>query len=63
MVTKVQDPSKFGVVLSKEGGSGEITRFVEKPKEFVGDLVNAGIYIFNPSILNRIEVDNYKIRY
>jgi mannose-1-phosphate guanylyltransferase len=28
---------------------------VEKPIEFVGDRINAGIYIFNPQILNRIK--------
>jgi mannose-1-phosphate guanylyltransferase len=54
MVTKVDEPSKYGVVVSKEGG--EIQRFVEKPKEYVGNRINAGIYIFNPSVLNRIEL-------
>lgn len=37
-------------------GSTVIDRFVEKPVEFVGNRINAGIYMFNPSILNRIEV-------
>lgn len=37
-------------------GSSVIDRFVEKPKEFVGNRINAGIYIFNPSMLDRIEV-------
>jgi mannose-1-phosphate guanylyltransferase len=54
MVTKVDEPSKYGVVVSKE--SGEIQRFVEKPKEYVGNRINAGIYIFNPSVLKRIEL-------
>jgi len=54
MVTKVDEPSKYGVVVSKP--SGEIERFVEKPQVFVGNKINAGIYIFNPSILNRIEL-------
>lgn len=56
MVTKVEDPSKFGVVVRKDAKSTEILKFVEKPKEFVGDLINAGIYMFNTSILDRIEV-------
>ena len=30
--------------------------FVEKPQVFVGNRINAGIYIFNPSVLERIEV-------
>jgi len=53
MVTKVDEPSKYGVVVSNE--EGKILQFVEKPKIFVGNKINAGIYIFNPSILNRIE--------
>jgi mannose-1-phosphate guanylyltransferase len=53
-VTKVEEPSKYGVVLANE--DGKIERFVEKPQQYVGNKINAGIYIFNPSILNRIEV-------
>ncbi|GAB4814853.1 hypothetical protein N2152v2_001899 [Parachlorella kessleri] len=53
LVTKVEDPSKYGVVVSDE--SGKIERFVEKPKQFVGDKINAGIYCLNPSVLSRIE--------
>ncbi|KAJ3318137.1 Mannose-1-phosphate guanylyltransferase 1 [Blyttiomyces sp. JEL0837] len=54
MTTRVEDPSKFGVVVTKAGAS-EIARFVEKPKDWVGDQINAGLYIFNPSILKRIK--------
>jgi len=53
MVTKVEEPSKYGVVVAQE--DGKIMKFVEKPQVFVGNKINAGIYIFNPSILNRIE--------
>jgi len=53
MVTRVEEPSKYGVVVSDE--TGKIERFVEKPKVYVGNKINAGIYIFNPSVLNRIE--------
>jgi len=52
LVTKVEDPSKYGVVCAKE--NGQIERFVEKPKKFVGDKINAGMYIFNKDILKRI---------
>jgi mannose-1-phosphate guanylyltransferase len=52
MVTQVKDPSKYGVVLY--GVDGQIQSFVEKPKEWVGDRINAGLYIFSPSILSRI---------
>jgi len=53
MVTKVEEPSKYGVVVMNP--DGQISRFVEKPREYVGNKINAGIYLFNPSILNRIE--------
>jgi mannose-1-phosphate guanylyltransferase len=53
LVTKVDEPSKYGVVVSNE--EGKIQRFVEKPKVYVGNKINAGIYIFNPQILDRIE--------
>jgi len=54
MVTKVEEPSKYGVVVANE--KGQILKFVEKPQIFVGNKINAGIYIFSPEILNRIEV-------
>ena len=54
VVTKVEEPSKYGVVVY--GEDGKITRFVEKPVEFVGNRINAGLYVFNPSILKRIEL-------
>jgi len=55
LVTKVEEPSKYGVVVCKPG-TEQIERFVEKPQVFVSNKINAGAYIFNPSILNRIEV-------
>ena len=56
MVTKVEEPSKYGVVVHKPSHPSRIDRFVEKPVEFVGNRINAGIYILNPSVLNRIEL-------
>lgn len=53
MVTKVDEPSKYGVVILEEG-TGQVERFVEKPKIFVGNKINAGIYLLNPSVLDRI---------
>ena len=55
LVTRVEEPSKYGVVVNLPDSSC-IDRFVEKPVEFVSNKINAGIYIFNPSILKRIEV-------
>lgn len=54
VVTRVEEPSKYGVVIYDKNGMVE--RFVEKPTEFVSNKINAGLYIFNKSILNRIDV-------
>lgn len=53
LVTRVQDPSKYGVVVVDD--NDRVERFVEKPQVFVGDRINAGIYCLSPSILDRIE--------
>ncbi|CAH0562705.1 unnamed protein product [Brassicogethes aeneus] len=54
VVTKVEEPSKYGVVVYDDGNC--IESFVEKPQEFISNKINAGLYILNPSILNRIEL-------
>lgn len=51
----MEEPSKYGVVVYDEQ-TGQIQRFVEKPKVFVSNKINAGMYIFNPDILKRIQV-------
>lgn len=43
-VKQIEDPSQFGVV--KLNADGNITDFVEKPKDFVSDLAIIGIYFF-----------------
>ncbi|KAK9123879.1 hypothetical protein Sjap_013481 [Stephania japonica] len=55
MVTKVDEPSKYGVVVMEEA-TGMVEKFVEKPKIFVGNKINAGIYLLNPSVLDRIQL-------
>lgn len=52
IVTKVEDPSKYGVVIAKEGG--EIESFVEKPTVFISDKINAGLYLFHTDMIPRI---------
>ena len=52
ILTKVTDPSKYGVVVTD--ANNQIQRFVEKPKEFISDRINAGLYIFNTSVIDRI---------
>jgi len=55
VVTRVEEPSKYGVVVYDKN-DGRIHKFVEKPQEFVSNRINAGMYIFKPSILERIEL-------
>lgn len=55
MVTKVDEPSKYGVVVMEES-TGKVEKFVEKPKLFVGNKINAGIYLLNPSVIDKIEL-------
>lgn len=54
MVTRVDEPAKYGVVV--HDAAGKIQHFVEKPQTFVGNHINAGLYCFSPSILDRIEL-------
>jgi len=49
---KVEDPSRYGVLVCE----GEMLReVIEKPKEFVGNLINAGLYKFTPNIFEALE--------
>jgi mannose-1-phosphate guanylyltransferase len=56
-LTPVEDPSAFGVVPTDEHGAVEA--FIEKPPrdEAPTNLINAGIYVLEPSVLGRIERD------
>jgi len=51
---EVEDPSRYGVVQLAE--DGRVLRFQEKPKraEAVSNLVNLGVYLFEPAILEKI---------
>jgi len=53
-LTPVDDPSSFGVVPT--GPDGSVTAFIEKPPrdEAPTNLINAGIYVFEPSVLDRV---------
>ncbi|MFA5406152.1 MAG: sugar phosphate nucleotidyltransferase [Candidatus Nanoarchaeia archaeon] len=50
-LTTVDDPSSFGVALLK---GPVITNFIEKPTEPVSKLINAGVYVLDPSIISMI---------
>lgn len=53
-ITPVDDPTAYGLIETGEGG--RITRFLEKPgwEEVTTNMINAGIYILEPDILDRI---------
>jgi len=53
-LTPVEDPSAYGVVDLDE--RGRVSRFVEKPAPGTAptNLINAGTYVFEPSVLGRI---------
>ncbi len=52
-LTTVEDPSQLGVVDLKDG---IIRKFIEKPprNEAISNLVNAGIYVIEPEVLDHI---------
>jgi mannose-1-phosphate guanylyltransferase len=53
-LTPVDDPSQYGVVELND--AGWVQRFVEKPApgDTTSNVVNAGTYVLEPSVLNRI---------
>jgi mannose-1-phosphate guanylyltransferase len=56
-LTPVEDPSAFGVVETE--ASGLVVQFIEKPPPGTSptNLINAGTYVFEPSVLDRIPAD------
>jgi glucose-1-phosphate thymidylyltransferase len=52
-VSKVKNPSQFGVVELDD--NGQIVALVEKPKAPKSDLALAGVYLFNSSILDAVK--------
>ena len=52
MVTQVEDPSRYGVILF--GEDGLIQDFIEKPSKPISNKINAGLYILNKSVIERI---------
>jgi len=53
-LTRVKDPTSFGLVETDK--AGRIERFLEKPSwdEVTCNTINAGVYIFEPEVLNYI---------
>lgn len=46
-----ETPEKFGVLVEKDG---YLERIVEKPKEFLGNLINTSLYKFTPEIFEKV---------
>ncbi|MEK7664815.1 MAG: sugar phosphate nucleotidyltransferase [Patescibacteria group bacterium] len=46
-----QNPEKYGVLVPNNGLLKEI---IEKPKEYISNLINAGLYKFTPDIFKKI---------
>ena len=57
VLTPVENPTAFGLV--ETDSSGNITRFLEKPKpdEITTNNINAGIYVLEPDTFDRIPRD------
>lgn len=58
VMARVINPAGYGLV--EADAHGRVVRFTEKPAEdeVIGETVNAGIYIFERSILDRISADS-----
>jgi len=46
-----EHPEKYGVLITDDGF---LKKIVEKPKEYVGNLINTGLYKFTPEIFNKV---------
>lgn len=49
---KINNPEKYGVLI--ENGDDFLEKIIEKPKEFVGNLINAGLYKFTKEVFDKI---------
>jgi len=47
-----KNPEKYGVLLEEKG---LLKKVVEKPKEYIGNLTNTGLYKFNASVFDKID--------
>ncbi len=52
VLSRVKDPSRFGVVQIEKG---RIVKLVEKPKQYISDLALSGVYFFRTTIFPAIE--------
>lgn len=47
-----EHPEKYGVLITDKNGF--LLEIKEKPKEYVGNLVNTGLYKFTPDVFNKV---------
>jgi len=52
-VAKVNDPSRYGVVVFNKDGT--INKIVEKPKESISDWALIGVYVFNDKVFDVVK--------
>jgi mannose-1-phosphate guanylyltransferase len=57
LLTPVADPSRYGLV--RTASDGRVDRFLEKPRpeEIDTDLINAGLYVLEPEVLDLVPPD------
>ncbi|KAH9410596.1 nucleotidyltransferase [Ordospora pajunii] len=58
--TNVDDPSRYGAIILEQS-TASVKSFLEKPKDSLTSRVNAGIYILESSVLDRIELKECSI--
>lgn len=54
-----KNPQKYGVLLTDDGFLKEI---VEKPKEYIGNLINTGLYKFTPEVFDNLSKVKKSVR-
>ena len=60
LVSKVDKPELYGVVVHNQE-TKKISEFKEKPKEFVGNHINAGITMLDLRLLQYLKIENISI--
>jgi len=61
VLTRVEDPSRYGVAVIDD--DCRVVNFVEKPpkEEVLSNMVNAGVYVFEPEVLKYIPSEPSKL--
>ncbi|MFH1112049.1 MAG: sugar phosphate nucleotidyltransferase [Patescibacteria group bacterium] len=57
---KHNHPEKYGVLISS--ANDYLKKIIEKPQTFVGNLINTGLYSFNPEIFSVISMVSISVR-